>query len=153
MQVRLAEDAKVLLPNAEHQNFTESSEVIPAGTVLNGEVKVIKGLRRKEPFDYRLFMTDDNKLIYLNKTRTMEATEVKLGADATKTPTVVNLKQSTLARPTILGAIGGAVIGFGYAKYKKHDMKKAAIFAIAGGLAGFIVGKVIAHTATVKAGK
>ncbi len=83
----------------------------------------------------------------------MDATEVKLGADSAKTPTVVNLKQTALAKPAILGAIGGAIIGFGYSKYKKHETKKLAIFTVVGAIAGYVVGRVIAHTATVKPSK
>lgn len=153
MQVKLAEDARVLIPNGVHQNFTETEEVIHKDTVLNGEPKVIKGLRRGQPFDYKLFLTENNKLIHLKKTRNMDATEVKLGADSSKQPTVVNLKQTTLAKPAIIGAISGAIIGFGYAKYKKHETKKVGIYALVGAVAGYVVGRVIAHTASVKGGK
>ena len=83
----------------------------------------------------------------------MDATEVKLGADSAKQPTVVNLKQTVLAKPAILGAIGGAVIGFGYAKYKKHEAKKIGIYTLVGAVAGYVVGRVIAHTGSVKTGK
>lgn len=152
MQVKLAEDARVLIPNGVHQNFTETNEVIQKDTVLNGEPKVIKGLRRGEEFNYKLFLTENNKLIHLKKTRNMDATEVKLGADSTKQPTVVNLKQS-LAKPAIIGAISGAVIGFGYAKYKKYETKKIIISALVGAVSGYVVGRVIANTGTIKVGK
>lgn len=153
MQVKLAEDARVLIPNSVHQNFTETEEIIHKDTILNGEPKVIRGLRRGEPFDYKLFLTENNKLIHLKKTRNMDATEVKLGADSSKTPTVVNLKQTVLAKPAIIGAISGAVIGFGYAKYKKHETKKIGIYTLVGAVAGYVIGRVIAHTGSVKTGK
>ena len=75
-----------------------------------------------------------------------DSNENQLSAEGT----VINLKQRVLAKPDILGAVSGAIIGFGYAKYKKHDMKKAGIYALVGAVSGYIIGKVIAHTATVK---
>ncbi len=153
MEVKVIDDAKVLIPNTEHRNFTEGNEIIQKDTVINGEPRVISGLRRGEPFQYKLFLTTDNKLIYLKKIRNMDATEVTLGADSSVSPTTVNLKQNILAKPAILGAIGGAIIGFGYAKYKKHEPKKVWIYALVGAASGFIVGKVIQHKATIKPSK
>lgn len=151
----LIEDAPVLIPNKDHQNFTATSEIIKKGTEVSGNPKLINGLRRGEPFQYKLFLTTDNKLIHLKKIKTMgNNTEVKLGADSSTTPTVVNLKQSMLAKTDIAYAIGGAALLFGYAKlYKKHEMRKSLIFAAIGAVAGFVVGKVIAHTATIKKSK
>lgn len=137
------EDANVLIPNPEHQNFTATAEVIKKDTEITGEPKNIKGLRKGEPFTYKLFLTNDNKLIYLKKIKPMET---QSGADST----IVNLKQTMLAKPAILGAVGGALAGFAWAKYKKHETKKIAIYALIGGVAGFVFGKVISHTATVK---
>lgn len=150
----LIEDAPVLIPNKDHQNFTATSEIIKKDTEVSGSPKLINGLRRGEPFQYKLFLTTDNKLIHLKKIKTMGNTEVKLGADSSTTPTVVNLKQTVLAKPGILGAIGGAALGFGYAKLvKKHDMKKSLMFAGIGAVAGFILGKVLSHTAVIKKSK
>ncbi len=141
----LIEDAKVLVPNKEHQNFNETSEILPKGAEVTGNQKNIQGLRRGQPFTYKLFFTNNNKLIYLKSIKPME-TEVQLGADAT----VVNLKQNILAKPGILGAVSGAVLAFGYWKYKKHDVKKLWLHVALGAAAGFVAGKVIAHVATVK---
>jgi len=153
MEVKVVADTKVLIPNKSHQNFTEGREVIQAGTIIEGQPKLVEGLRRGEPFQYKLFLTNDNKLIYLTNLRTMDATEVKLGADSTVSPTTVNLKQNTLARPSILGAVGGAVVLFGYAKWKKHDMKKIGVFVLVGAVTGYVIGKVIEHRATIKPSK
>ena len=68
MTAEVIEDAPVLVPNKEHANFTRTEIVIPAGTKIEGEVKIIKGKRRGEPFTYRLFCTNDNQYIYLKKT-------------------------------------------------------------------------------------
>lgn len=153
MQVQTSDKAKVLIPNAEHRNFTETNESIEANTILEGEPKVISGLRRGEPFQYRLFKTNNNQLIYLNKVRNMDATEVKLGADGDASPIKINLKQNILAKPAILGAISGAVVGFGYAKWKKHDLKKVGLYMLIGGVAGFAIGKIISHKAVIKTQK
>ncbi len=146
MKVRVIEDAPVLIPNQDHQNFTEGKEIIIQGEELTGNPKSINGLRRGQPFTYKLFLTDNNQLIYLKKIKSMEDTETISGADAT----VVNLKQTALAKPGILGALAGGVIAFGYAKYKKHETKKLWAHVAIGAVAGFIIGKVIAHTGVVK---
>ena len=89
-------DAEVLIPNNDHKNFTFSGQIIKEGTNINGEEVYINGLRRGEPWVYRLFKTDNNQLIYLNKVKTMPTTEVKLGADAGQTTTVVNFKPAEM---------------------------------------------------------
>ena len=55
MQVRVIKDSRYLVANKDHKNFTEGSENVEQGTVLNGEPRAIEGLRRGEPFTYRLF--------------------------------------------------------------------------------------------------
>ena len=47
MKVEIIEDANVLIPNKEHENFTEGKEVLKRGTIINGEAKLIKGKRRE----------------------------------------------------------------------------------------------------------
>jgi uncharacterized membrane protein YfcA len=42
-----------------------------------------------------------------------------------------------------MGIVIGAVAGFAYAKYKKHDMKKIAMFMVLGSLAGFAGGYLV----------
>jgi hypothetical protein len=143
IETELIEDAVVLIPNKEHQNFTETDEVISAGTKVNGEAKIVKGLRRGKPCNYRLFVTDDNKIIFLNKTKiktNMENREVTLGVGGEKSIIVNDSKPKQLGRPVVLGAIGGALAGYGYCKYKGHDMKKTAIYSIVGGAIGYLAG-------------
>lgn len=149
MKVQTIEDIKVLIPNQEHENFTEGAEIIPANAILEGELKVVKGKRKGEDFNYKLFLTNDGKLIYINKLKNMEE---QSGID-TPAKVSVNLKQNTLARPTVLAALGGAALGFGYAKYKKHEPKKALMYSLGGAILGFVVGKMIEHKATVKVSK
>ena len=56
------EDAPVLIPNEDHQNFTQGKDVIKKNTQVSGDVQIVSGLRRGEPFTYRLFLTSNNKL-------------------------------------------------------------------------------------------
>ena len=141
------EDTKVLVPNMAHKNFSETEEVIPKGTTIIGHAQTLQGLRRGQPFNYRLFYIDNNKIIHLNKIKIMDNTETTFGADSQVSPTVVKIPlQSRLAKASSIGAISGAVIGYGYCKYKKEDNKKAMTYALIGGVIGFVVGKVIENT-------
>lgn len=139
------EDALVMIPNAEYQNFTATNETIPKGTEIQGKAQIVKGLRRGEPQDYRLFVTDDNKIIFLNKTNIktdMENREVTLGVGGEKSIVVNDSMPKRLGKPVVLGAIGGALAGYGYCKYKGHDMKKQVIYALVGGAIGYLAGYV-----------
>lgn len=141
MQVILVEDAKVLTPNRAHKNFTETPELIKCGTKLEGEIKKIEGLRKGEPFTYRIFKTKDNKIIYLNKTKPMEKTEVTLGADSAQTPTVVKLPStSDLGWKPVVGTIVGAVAAHLYIKKKGYTGTKRVIHYLIGAGAGFGLG-------------
>lgn len=137
MKVITIEDAKVLIPNKEHKNFTTNNEIIEKGTELEGTSKKIFGLRRGKPFSYRIFETTDNKIIYLNKIKPM-ATEVTLGADSGQTATRINLlPQEKSSRNTFMYTIGGGIAGFLWAKYKKHDLKKSAMYIGVGAVLGY----------------
>lgn len=147
MQVIITEDTKVLSPNMAHKNFNETEEIIPKGTIIEGQAQTLQGLRRGQPFNYRLFYTTDNKIIYLNKTKAMNNTETTFGADSKVTPTIVKIPlQSRLAKASSIGAISGAVIGYGYCKYKKQDNKKALTYAVIGSIIGYVGGLIIENT-------
>jgi len=156
MEVRVLKDTKYLIANPDHKNFTESAEVVEEGTVLKGEPKAIQGLRRGEQFTYRLFITNEGKILYLNNIEPMKTVEVTLGADAQKTPTVVDLiPAESFSKMKLYGVIGGGLAGFAWAKYKKHDMKKVAMFIAIGAAIGYGAGYVIDRNrkVTVKASK
>jgi hypothetical protein len=143
MEVRVLKDTKYLIANPDHKNFTESGEMIEEGSVLKGEPKAIQGLRRGEPFVYRLFITEEGKILYLNNIEPMKTVEVTLGADAQRTPTTVNLLPAeTFSKMKTAGLIIGGLAGFAYAKSKKHDMKKVAMFIAVGAAVGFGAGYV-----------
>lgn len=144
MQVKVIEKANILVPNKEHKNFTESNEFIEANTLLDGNAININGLRRGSPFTYRLFVTDNNKIIYLNKIKPMNATEVTLGADSSVTPTKVDLIPAELyTKNKFAGVVIGGLAGFAWAKYKKQDMKKVAMYIGIGAVAGYIGGMLL----------
>lgn len=144
MKVIVNKDSKFLVANSEHKNFTESGEVVEQGTILNGEEKNVLGKRRGEPFSYRLFITKDGKIIYLKNVTPMETTEVTLGADSSVTPTKINLiPAETFNKVKTTGLVLGGIAGFAYAKYKKHDMKKVAMFIGVGAVVGYFAGYIV----------
>lgn len=141
MQVVVNKDAKILIPNPEHKNFTETDEMIEEGSIIKGNPRNIEGLRRGEKFTYRLFVTDNDKILYLNNITPMNTTEVTLGADSQRSSTVVDLLPAESFNKTkTAGIIIGGLAGFAFAKYKKHDMKKVAMYIGIGALAGYVGG-------------
>lgn len=131
------ENCKVLIPNKEHKNFTETNEVIPVGTELVGELAEIKGKRKGEDFMYRIFTTPDRKIIY-PKYLNMETTEVKLGADSAQTATIVNIKPAeTFNKAKLIYIAVGAGVGYGFARYKKEEWKKTLMYTVGGAILGF----------------
>src|ERR1035437_9598666 len=145
MKAIVTQDAHILTPNKEHQNFTTTNEILEAETKIEGRPTIVKGLRKGQPFDYKLFLTDKKQYIRLNKIKPKEVTEVTLGADAAQSPTVVTLPAAKhfFNKGDLIGVGIGAAVGFGYAKYKKLEHKKIAIYALIGGAIGFFVGKYV----------
>ena len=144
MKAITIKDANVLVPNKEHKNFTDSGIVIPSGTQLNGEEVQIKGMRRGEDFTYKLFLTKDNQLIYLNKIKPMPVTEVLLGANGSQSGVEVNLiPAETFSTVKLVSVLVGAGAGYYYAKYKKHDMNKTLMYAGIGAVLGYGAGYIV----------
>ena len=131
--------ANVLIPNLEHKNFTFSDERIEGGSVVEGNLKAVNGLRRGQPFVYRLFLTKDNKLIYQKNLKNMaQATDITLGADSQTSATSVNLTPAEhFSKMKLTGILIGGVAGFAFAKYKKHDLKKVAMYIAIGAAIGY----------------
>ena len=132
--------ANVLIPNLEHKNFTFSDERIEGGSVVEGNLKSVNGLRRGQPFVYRLFLTKDNKLIYQKNLKNMtQATDITLGADSQISATSVNLTPAEhFSKMKLTGVLIGGVAGFAFAKYKKHDLKKVAMYIAIGAAIGYV---------------
>jgi hypothetical protein len=144
MQVLTTEDANVLTPNRDHKNFVESGEVIPSGTILQGNEKYISGLRRGEAFTYKLFITNNKKIIYLNKIKPMANIEVTLGADGQQTPTKINLiNAETFSTLNAVSVVIGGLSGFMYSKYKNHSTTKIAVYTLSGVILGYVASRVI----------
>jgi hypothetical protein len=142
MTVEVIQDALVLLPNREHENFTITEQKILKGTILNGKEIQIQGKRRGEPFTYRLFQTNNRQLIHLNKIKPMTTTEITLGADAAPSATKVNLPSvSNIGIRPILGTIVGLGLAYFYSKKQGFEGNKKYIHWAIGGVAGFAVGK------------
>lgn len=151
MKVTVNKDSKFLVANNDHKNFTETDEAVEEGTILNGNAINVQGLRRGEPFTYRLFITPDKKILYLNNITPMETTEVMLGADDSVSSTKVNLiPAETFNRVKTIGLVAGGLAGFAYAKYKKHDMKKVAMWIGVGALVGYATAYVIDKNKAIK---
>jgi hypothetical protein len=148
MQIEVIEDAYILTPNKEHKNFTRTEKLIEKGTILDGEPKTILGQRRGEEFQYKMFLTNDKELIHLNKTKPMRTTEVTLGADATQSPTVVNVPAGKkLLTPMVIGGtLIGAGAGYYYANSKNFDSKKRNMFIVGGAVLGFFGAKYFEKT-------
>jgi hypothetical protein len=135
--------APILIPNGEHKNFTESRFEIPKGTPITGEYKIINGLRRGKPFDYKVFMTDKEQIIYSKYVKPMATTEVTLGADAQVQATKVEMRpaeRSATIKSVIGGATGG-IIGYAIAKKQGVSNNKTIIYASIGALAGYLIAK------------
>ncbi len=144
MQVRTIKDANVLKPNADHKNFMETGEVIPNGTLLEGNEKYISGLRRGEAFTYALFITNDKKIIYLKNIEPMANVEVTMGADGQVTPTKVDLiNAETFSTLNAVGVVIGGISGFMFAKNKNMNTSKIAIYTLAGVTLGYVASRFI----------
>jgi len=144
MKAVIKEDAKCLVPNKDHKNFTESKEIIEKGEPIKGNFKNIQGLRRGKPFTYKLFVTDKNQIIYQKFVEPMETTEVTLGADSQVSATQVNMRPAeAFSKVKLAGVVVGGAAGYFYARRKKASTKKLAMFIALGALAGYGAGYVI----------
>lgn len=139
--MKVISDAKILVANNAHKNFTESDEIIPAGSEVSGKFQFINGLRRGNPFVYRIFVLNDGRIIYAQNITPM--TEVTLNADGPA-------KKIAISPCEGAGAIIVALAAFGYAKHKNFTTKKTAIAVIGGAVAGFVAGRMYNKTKKTK---
>ena len=163
MNTSVTERAEILKPNIEHKSFSGTNTFIEKGKKVTGEPKIIHGLRKGKPFDYRLFELKNDQFIHLNKVNInqnqneeMKNTEVKLGADASGKVSPGELANATKidtapkgfslsSHPKLMGAVVGAIVGFAYSHTMKHENKKKAMYAGAAALVGIGIGAYIEH--------
>jgi hypothetical protein len=137
------DNAPILIPNLEHKNFTESRFTLPSGKRITGQFKIINGLRRGKPFDYRVFVTNKNEIIYSKYVKPMETREVTLGADAQVSATKVEMipaERNTTIK-NVIGSATGGIIGYAIAKKQGCSMTKTVIYASVGALTGYLIAK------------
>lgn len=139
MRVQVIEDAKVLMPHKEHQNFIETGETIEKGTILEGKEQPINGLRRGEPFTYKLFIAKNGKIIFLNKIKAMNNVEVLLNADG-KNIVVGNTNNDKVLK--IVSTIAFGYAAFELSKRKKFNSQQKAIAVVTGLGLGYFLGSV-----------
>lgn len=142
MQVVTIQNAKILKPNKDHKNFVETGEIIPVDTVLEGNERYISGLRRGEAFTYKLFITKDNQIIYLNNIKPMSNVEVSLGADGVSS-NKPELKSLKLTNMNLVGIAIGGLSGYMYSKSKKCTTTNIIIYSVVGAGIGFGLTKII----------
>lgn len=138
------EDAKTLTENVEHKNFTETNEIIPKGTTVDGRYLQVEGLRRGEPFIYKIFITKEGKILYQKKLEPMAVTEVTLGADGDVTPTIINevTPKKNFTTYTTGGALAGAGLGWYFSKKMRGmETNKVLLYTLGGAVAGFFLGR------------
>ena len=143
IKVVTIDTAPILIPNLEHKNFTESRFVIPKGEEISGEFKVINGLRRGKPFDYRVFVTKKEEIIYTKYIKPMANTEVTLGADAQVQATKLDIipAEKSKTMKTLIGGATGGVLGYAIAKKQGLNTTKTLIYAGVGAIAGYFIVK------------
>lgn len=162
MQAEIIEETKSLIPNQAHKNFicTQDSKTFTKGEKITGTPKIILGERKGKPYTYQLFLTGNHDLIFLNKTNIpMEKTEVTLGAAGEPSnAAVVNLRPNEhFSKDKKYGLVIGAILGFAWAKYKKHDTKHSAKWIAIGAAVGYVAAYIFdakhTDTATRATGK
>jgi hypothetical protein len=142
MQVLTIKDSPILKPNKDHKNFVETGEIIPIGTPLEGNERYISGLRRGEAFTYKVFITKDNQIIYLNNIKPMSNVEVSLGVDGLPS-TNKESKSLKLTNINYVGIAIGGLSGYIYAKSKKCTTTNMIIYSVVGASIGFGLTKII----------
>lgn len=139
---KVLEHTPVLTANKEHKNFTDTGKIIKKGTSVSGEFKTINGLKRGKPFSYKVFITEDDEIIYSKYVKPMETREITLGADAAVTPTKVDFIPNEDKKHTelIIGAAAG-IAGYLISRKMKYSRNKTLAITLIAAAAGYIVTK------------
>lgn len=137
IQTIVIQNTNYLIPNKEHKNFTDSSEEARVGTIVLGEFKNISGLRKGKPFEYRLFITKNGKILYANSVKTENVpSEILSSADSLQSTSLKDFNSSDkLDYMANLSVIIGGIAGYYYGK-KQNKTGNNLIKYIAVGAVG-----------------
>jgi len=134
-QVIVVKTTRLLIPNSEHKNFTETKSIVPEGSTMYGTPCIVEGLRKGEPFKYRLFKIKDiENYIYQSAIKPIKNMEDNSNAEGPNTliPKKLNAK-------VVIGAVAGFGLGYYIAHHKGVEGKSKWVYATIGGIAGYII--------------
>lgn len=118
IQAIIIQNTNFLIPNKEHKNFTESSELANVGAVVKGEFKNVIGLRKGKEFEYRLFFTNNGKILYANCVKAENVpSEIISSVDSSQSKTLIDLKPAVnISNAALIMSLGGGLAGYFYGK-------------------------------------
>ena len=132
----IIQNCNFLIPNKEHQNFTESDLAARVGDTIRGEFKNVNGLRKGKPFEYRLFFTNDGKILYANCIRAENiSSEIISNVDNLQAPLSVNIKPSEQFK--YVAALVGGIAGYLYGKKQNADKNKLITYIAVGSVGAY----------------
>lgn len=143
MEYKIIKDSALLKLNLKHQNFNETGQILKVGTIVNGEQKQVKGLRRGLPFTYRVteIANNENKYIYTNNLTPIKMENVEVNSNAAG-DTVIDVKKadSFMNKTDLVITLLGAAGGYFYAKKKGKNVTTTVLMgaAIGFGVAKFV---------------
>jgi hypothetical protein len=139
IQAVIVKDTNYLIPNKEHKNFTNSIEDVNEGSVVYGDFKIVSGLRKGKPFEYRLFFTKNGKILYANCIKAENVpSEIISNADNLTASTNIDIKPSLSINYTpYVIAYGGGLLGYLYGKKQKATGANLFIFTAVGAVGAY----------------
>jgi len=139
IQAIVIQNCNYLIPNKEHQNFTESNMPVSVGSTIKGEFRNVNGLRKGKPFEYRLFFTKDGKILYANCIRAENVpSEIISNADDLGTPTKINfVPAESFKFSAHLIALGGGIAGYLYGKSNNANTNNLIKFIAVGSVGAY----------------
>jgi hypothetical protein len=102
---------------------------------MYGTPCIVEGLRKGEPFKYRLFKIKDiENYIYQSAIKPIKNMEDNSNAEGPNT-----LIPKKLDAKVVMGAVAGFGIGYYIAHHKGVEGKSKWVYATIGGIAGYII--------------
>lgn len=139
IQAIISKDTNYLIPNKEHKNFTDSNEQVNEGSEVFGDFKIVSGLRKGKPFEYRLFFTKNGKILYANCVRAENVpSQIISNADNLAAPTKIDLKPSESINYTpYIIAYAGGLLGYLYGQKQKATGANLLKFTAVGAVGAY----------------